>query len=73
MTTTLEDEPIEFGDGVHPTMATKVSYGWIRKGKENDKTIATTASRTRMNLMGSLNLQTMDVTIGAYKTIDIPN
>ena len=65
---TSEDEPIEFGDGVHPTMATKVVRGWIRKGQ--DKLIPTTASRTRMNLFGSINLQTMDVTIDAYETID---
>jgi transposase len=70
MNETPEDEPIEFGDGVHPTMATKVSYGWIRKGKENDKLISTTASRTRLNLMGSLNLETMSLTIRHYKTID---
>ena len=63
-----EDEPILFADGVHPTMATKVSYGWIRRG--HDKLIATTASRTRMNLMGSLNLETMDVALDSYETID---
>ncbi|MEI6806773.1 MAG: IS630 family transposase [Myxococcaceae bacterium] len=63
-----EDEPVEFGDGVHPTMATKITYGWIRTGKCNP--IATQASRTRMNLMGSINLDTMAVTIGSYETID---
>jgi transposase len=63
-----ENEPILFGDGVHPTMATKISYGWIKKG--TDKLIPTTASRTRMNLMGALNLETMDVTIAEYDTID---
>jgi transposase len=68
LNTTPEDEPIEFGDGVHPSMATKVSCGWIRKGQ--NKPIATTASRTRMNLFGSLNLETMSVTIGEYETID---
>lgn len=67
---TPEEEPILFGDGVHPTMATKVSCGWIRKGKKNDKLIATTASRTRMNLMGSLNFETMSVIIHAYETLD---
>jgi transposase len=67
LNTTPEDEPIEFGDAVHPTMATKLTCGWIRKG--HDKLIATTASRTRMNLLGSINLQT-DVTIGEYETID---
>ena len=49
-------------------MATKVTYGWIRKGQ--DKLIATTASRTRINLLGSINLETMDVTIASHETID---
>ena len=68
LTETPEDEPILFGDGVHPTMATKITYGWIKTG--TSKPIATTASRTRMNLMGALNLDTMQVTIGSYDTID---
>ncbi len=66
--TTSEEEPILFGDGVHPTMATKISCGWIRKGK--DKLIETTGSRTRMNLMGALNLETMGVVIEEFATID---
>ena len=68
MDKTPEDEPILFGDGVHPTMQTKITRGWVRTGK--DKLIETTASRTRMNLMGSLDLETMKVTIGSYETID---
>jgi len=68
LNSTPEDEPIEFGDGVHPTMATKITYGWIRTGTL--KPILTTASRTRINLMGSINLETMDVTIGSYETIN---
>ena len=68
LNTTPEDEPIEFADGVHPTMATKVTYGWIKKG--TDKLIKTTASRTRVNLMGSINLETMDVTFGSHDSID---
>ena len=63
-----EDEPIEFGDGVHPTMATKVSYGWIRKGK--DKLIETTGSRTRMNIMGSINLESMNVSITKHDKLN---
>lgn len=65
---TPEDEPILFGDGVHPTMATKISYGWIKSGMT--KMVATTASRTRVNLMGALNLETMNVVIGSYDTLD---
>eukprot|EP00916_Digyalum_oweni_P026908 GHVL01044172.1.p1 GENE.GHVL01044172.1~~GHVL01044172.1.p1 ORF type:complete len:105 (+),score=9.92 GHVL01044172.1:211-525(+) len=26
-----DDETLVFGDGVHPTMATKISRGWIKK------------------------------------------
>ncbi len=52
-----EDEPIEFGDGVHPTMATKITYGWIRMGVRQP--LPTIASRTRLNLLGSINLETM--------------
>jgi transposase len=66
--TTPEEEPILFGDGVHPTMATKTVYGWIKKG--TDKPILTSASRTRMNLLGAINLDKMKVTIGSYETIN---
>jgi transposase len=68
LTATPKDEPILFLDGVHPTMATKISYGWIKKGK--DKLIKTTASRTRMNIMGTLNLKTMNVDVKFYQTIN---
>ena len=40
-----KDEVIDFADGVHPTMVTKITSGWIKKGM--DKLISTTASRTR--------------------------
>ena len=63
-----EDEVLEFGDGVHPTMATKITSGWIRTGK--DKLIPTIASRTRMNLFGSINLSDMSITINQYETIN---
>ena len=68
LNTRLEDEPVEFADAVHPTMATKISCGWIRKGK--DKLINTTASRTRINLLGSINLETMTVTIATHETVN---
>ncbi len=32
LNTLPEDELVEFGDGTHPTMTTKIIYGWIRKG-----------------------------------------
>jgi transposase len=68
MKTTPEDEPIEFGDGVHPTMATKIGRGWIRTGQE--KLIKTIASRSRVNYFGSINLETMSMTVGSYEAIN---
>jgi transposase len=65
---TPKDEPILFGDATHPTMATKVTYGWIKTG--TNKPIATIASRTRVNIMGAINLVTMKTNIESYKTID---
>lgn len=59
MNTTPEDEPILFGDSVHPTQATVLSYGWIKKGKEHH--IPTTGMRTRVNITGAINLETLDV------------
>jgi transposase len=61
-------DPILFMDAVHPTMATKISYGWIKKGV--DKPIATTASRTRVNIIGAIELNTMTVTSDFVDTVN---
>jgi transposase len=68
MNTTPVDEPILFGDSVHPTQATVLSYGWIRKGKEHY--IPTTGQRTRLNFTGAINLETMDVFEKEYEKIN---
>ena len=59
MNTTLDDEPILFGDSVHPTQASKLSYGWIFKGE--DHIIPTTGQKTRLNITAALNLETAHV------------
>lgn len=48
------DEPLLFMDALHPTQATKITAGWIRKGV--DKPIETTGSRTRINVVGAIRL-----------------
>ena len=53
----IVDEPILFMDAMHPTQATKVSCGWIKKG--HDKSIETTGSRTRLNLVGAIDLNNL--------------
>jgi transposase len=67
-TASEKDEPVLFLDAVHPTMATKITCGWIRKGSA--KTIDTTASRTRMNIVGTINLASMDVVTKDFKTVN---
>jgi transposase len=65
---TPANEPILFIDAVHPTMATKISYGWIKKGV--NKPIATTASRTRVNIIGAIELNTMTVISDFVETVN---
>ena len=48
------DEVLLFMDAVHPTQATKITAGWIRKG--DDKAIKTTGSRSRINVVGAIEL-----------------
>ena len=52
-----EGEAILFVDAAHPTMATKLGYGWSIKGER--KVVATTAGKTRFNVIGTLNAQTL--------------
>jgi transposase len=63
------EETVLFMDSVHPTQATKISYGWIPKGKTHE--VSTTASRTRINLIGALSLDKIEDTVVAdYETIN---
>ena len=71
MNTTPEDEPILFGDCVHPTQATKLSRGWIKKGKE--QYVPTTGARERVNIAEAINLQSMEVITRDFETINSEN
>ena len=61
-------EPIVFIDSVHPTMATKLGYGWIRRG--TNKVLRQTASRTRVNITGAIELSTMKVVTQQTLTVN---
>jgi len=64
-----KDEPLLFMDAVHPTQATKITAGWIKKGV--DKPIETTGSRTRLNIVGAIRLGHLSETIiNKYKTVN---
>ena len=67
--TTAGEEPILFMDATHPSQATKISCGWIRTGY--DKSIETTGSRSRLNIVGALNLNDIGSTIiRRYETVN---
>jgi transposase len=53
--TLRENEPLLFMDFLHPTQASKITSGWIRKGV--DKLIKTTGSCTRLNIEGAIRLE----------------
>jgi transposase len=65
---TPEEEPILFMDAVHPTMNTKTSCGWIRTGTE--KLIKTSGSRTRLDIIGAINLKNMEVKVKRFQTVN---
>lgn len=67
MNSTFEDEPILFADCARPTQATKLSRGWIKKGK--DQYIPTTGSKTRVNIAGAINLESLETMTRDYEKI----
>ncbi|AWK44257.1 hypothetical protein A4R40_23655 [Photorhabdus laumondii subsp. laumondii] len=51
------------------TVDRHISYGWMRKGEK--KTVKTTGSRTRLNILGALNLNAIGRTVfQEYQTIN---
>ena len=65
-----EKDEIYFIDSTHPTHNTSPSYGWILKGKANDKFVKTNSGRERINLNGALNLKNHQAVVLSEKTIN---
>lgn len=63
-------DQIYFVDSTHPSHNTQLSYGWILKGKTNDKFIKTNNGRNRLNLNGALNLNDKLAIILDEKTVN---
>lgn len=64
------NDQIYFLDSTHPEHNTKPSYGWILRGKENDKVVKTNTGRERLNLNGALNFQKKIALILEEKSIN---
>ena len=64
------NDQIYFVDSTHPSHNTQLAYGWILKGKANDKFIKTNNGRGRLNLNGALNLKDKTVVILNEATVN---
>lgn len=64
----MDNTPVLFGDGVHPSQQTRQSFGWIKKGK--DKIIEINSARKRLNILGAINLETMRFEYKDFETIN---
>jgi len=64
------NDRIYFLDSTHPEHNTKPSYGWILKGKANDKFIKTNTGRERINLNGALNFHDKTAIVLEEETIN---
>lgn len=64
------NDQIYFVDSTHPSHNTQLAYGWILKGKANDKFVKTTAGRQRLNLNGALSLNDKTAIILDEKTVN---
>jgi transposase len=64
------NDQIYFADSTHPEHNTKPSYGWILKGKVNDKFVKTNTGRERLNLNGALSLKDKTAVVLEEETIN---
>lgn len=64
------NDQIYFTDATHPTHNTKAAYGWILRGKKNDKYIKSNTGRNRLNLNGALNLSNKKVIVFEEMTVN---
>lgn len=54
-----KNEPIYFGDSVHPQHQTQMAYGWIQKGVRQE--IKKTSCQKRLNIIGAINIVTQQL------------
>lgn len=63
-----ENDPHYYLDGVHPQHNTQLACGWIKKGE--DKIIKANSGRSRININGALNAETLTVVMRVDDTIN---
>lgn len=65
-----KNDQIYFSDATHPTHNTKPSYGWIKKGKQNDAYLKSNTGRKRLNLLGTVSIDTKEAVVIEEETIN---
>lgn len=65
-----ENDRIYFLDSTHPQHNTQLSYGWILKGKQNDKFVKTNSGREKLSLNGALNFHDKAAIVLEEETIN---
>ncbi|MGV6809020.1 MAG: IS630 family transposase [bacterium] len=63
-----EQDPIYYMDATHPHHNPVAGYGWIKKGETY--AIPTNTGRTRLNINGAFNIETMNSLVRYDKTIN---
>lgn len=63
-----DNERIYFADSTHPELNAMPQYGWFPKGEK--QTLPTNASRKRHNLIGAINIDTLDSVVRSDTTIN---
>ena len=64
------NDRLYFLDATHPTHNTTLAYGWILKGKANDKFVKTNSGRKRLNLNGAINMHNKTAIVLEEETIN---
>lgn len=64
------NDHIYFLDSTHPQHTVQPDYGWILKGKKNDKLVKTNSGRDRLNLHGALNFRDRTAIVLEEKSIN---
>lgn len=63
-------DQIYFVDSTHPSHNTQLAYGWILRGKTNDKFVKTNTGRDRLNLNGALSLNSKSAIVLEEETVN---
>jgi transposase len=64
------NDRLYFLDATHPTHNTTLAYGWILKGKANDKFVKTNSGRKRLNLNGAISMHNKTAIVLEEETIN---